>query len=190
MSGSPVRNPSPPRLDREEEVVKGDLIPGTAYSQHWLFSSLLKLLRKVEGLNQEGVGEKPEKAEAEKAHSSPAEKRSKNEAHDSDLTPDAEKPAPRPLIPPAPPQGVEATSSSAPDPSPLTDQQLDALLPPGYEVLQPPLPLTVAGEKIDDETETELCQVRTTLACWRRAHFVGPFREPISWAHFVGPLGT
>lgn len=56
MAESPVRNPSPPPLDDEDagvrEVLEADIIPGTAYSKKWLFSTLLKLLGKVEGLHQ------------------------------------------------------------------------------------------------------------------------------------------
>ena len=45
------------------------------------------------------------------------------------------------------------------DQSPLSDQKLDEIIPPGYEIVKPPAPGR-AGEKIDDETDGELCQVR------------------------------
>lgn len=40
-SPAPARNPSPPR----ELIGLNDSIGGTAFSQHWLFSTLMKLIQ-------------------------------------------------------------------------------------------------------------------------------------------------
>ena len=77
-----------------------------------------------------------------------------------------DKPDPPPTSPSAPKaeshtngstdeDNAENGCSNAEPQSPLTDQKLDEIIPPGYEVLEPP----TAGEKIDDETDGELCQV-------------------------------
>ena len=189
--GSPVRNPSPPPLEQEEEeeVLKGDLIPGTAYSKQWLFSSLLKLLRKVEGLQMEGTPAPPTDRNGGKPAEDPREKvrdagdgRTEGESKTALLSaaatgPKSPPPAKdgqatedKPDSPPSSPRAQKAEShtngtadkdtaendrSNTEPQSPLTDQKLDEIIPPGYEVLEP----STAGEKIDDETDGELCQV-------------------------------
>ncbi|KAK7481848.1 hypothetical protein BaRGS_00026874, partial [Batillaria attramentaria] len=48
-SPQPVRNPSPPpELKQNEEAVCGDSIGGTAFSKHWLFTTLMKLIQEVD----------------------------------------------------------------------------------------------------------------------------------------------
>ena len=147
----PPRNPSPPPVDQghDEEVLKGDLIPGTAYSKQWLFSTFLKLLKKVEGLH-------PESADGVKecggSGTSPKTGTTSSAKEDKQKTPEHQS-------------GDEGCGSTLPSASPsahrspLTDQKLNDLIPPGYEILDPPSPIR-PGEKIDEETEGELCQVR------------------------------
>ena len=154
-SESPVRNPSPPPpLDKEEEdVLKGDVIPGTAYSKQWLFSTLLKLLRKVEGLQLDASTTSEQTDEGSETDAgTPTEEDAKTaSAVATDDQTGAGDPDDQAI-----PNG--AAPASASQSSPLTDQKLDEIIPPGYEIVEPPS-TSRPGDKIDEETEGELCQV-------------------------------
>lgn len=154
-SESPVRNPSPPPpLDKEEEdVLKGDVIPGTAYSKQWLFSTLLKLLRKVEGLQLDASTTSEQTDEGSEADAgTPTEEDAKTaSAVATDDQTGAGDPDDQAI-----PNG--AAPASASQSSPLTDQKLDEIIPPGYEIVEPPS-TSRPGDKIDEETEGELCQL-------------------------------
>ncbi|XP_025086883.1 protein saal1-like [Pomacea canaliculata] len=48
-SPNPTRNPSPPpELQQNEEATLGDSIGSTAFSKHWLFATLMKLIQEVD----------------------------------------------------------------------------------------------------------------------------------------------
>lgn len=49
-SPNPTRNPSPPpELQQNEEATLGDSIGSTAFSKHWLFATLMKLIQVCDG---------------------------------------------------------------------------------------------------------------------------------------------
>ena len=139
----PPRNPSPPPVDKEE-VLKGDLIPGTAYSKRWLFATFLKLLKKIEGLQLERASSGASNGVSD--YSDGKLSSEKSEEVEVEAAAETKETAKGPSVSPSAHQ------------SPLTDEKLNELLPSGYEVLNPPSPVR-PGDKIDEETEGELCQV-------------------------------
>ncbi|KAL5007859.1 hypothetical protein ScPMuIL_016665 [Solemya velum] len=55
---SPIRNPSPPpELRQNLELLSADSIGNTAFSKHWLFSTLMKLIEEVEKENDDSEKE-------------------------------------------------------------------------------------------------------------------------------------
>jgi len=153
----PPRNPSPPPVDKEEEVLKGDLIPGTAYSKHWLFATFLKLLKKVEGLQSEQSGGDSNEVSGNGDFDAGKDA---SDAGNGDVSP--EKSAKMEARENGEVRGEEMPNGSSVSPSahrsPLTEEKLDEMLPSGYEVLDPPASIR-PGDKIDEETESELCQL-------------------------------
>lgn len=52
---SPARNPSPPpELREHSELLDAERIGNTAFSKHWLFTTLMKLIEEVDRENEEG----------------------------------------------------------------------------------------------------------------------------------------